>query len=424
MKKNIWKRMLAVVLAGVMVVPLAACGANGRIQSQNLMDEVEKNTGDDIISDCGPRADESEEAVIDFAVKLFQNCFENEKNTLLSPLSVIMALSMTANGAKGDTLSQMEHTFGEELTYLNPYLSNYMENLPQGDKYKLKLANSIWFTDDERLTVNQEFLQKNANYYGADIYKTPFDNTTLKDINNWIEQKTDGMIKDMLNEIPQDAIMYLINALAFEAEWATTYEEGQVRDKTFTTEGGEKQSVKLMYSDENLYLENEQATGFIKYYKDSKYAFVALLPKEGISVEECVSELSGYELSEMLDNPQQIHVDAAIPQFETEYDILMNDVLKEMGMPDAFDAGKADFTGLGTSTNGNIYIGRVLHKTFIQVGPQGTKAGAATVVEMKDNSAPFFEETKTVHLDRPFVYMLIDCENNQPFFMGTVMEVE
>jgi serpin B len=102
----------------------------------------------------------------------------------------------------------------------------------------------------------------------------------------------------------------------------------------------------------------------------------------------------------------------------------MNDVLKEMGMTDAFDGGKADFTGLGTSDQGNIFINRVIHKTYIEVSPEGTKAGAATVVEMMPESAPFFEDMKTVHLDRPFIYMLIDCENNQPFFIGTCMSVE
>ena len=96
----------------------------------------------------------------------------------------------------------------------------------------------------------------------------------------------------------------------------------------------------------------------------------------------------------------------------------------QMGMTDAFNGAIADFKGLGTSDRGNIFISRVIHKTYIEVSPKGTKAGAATVVEMEDECAPWFEEMKTVHLDRPFIYMLIDCENNQPFFMGTCMSVE
>ena len=107
--------------------------------------------------------------------------------------------------------------------------------------------------------------------------------------------------------------------------------------------------------------------------------------------------------------------------FENGVWIYNDDVLKEMGMADAFDGGKADFTGLGTSDRGNIYIGRVIHKTYIEMSPKGTKAGAATVVEMMDECAPWYEEMRTVHLDRPFIYMLIDCENNQPFFRLVVL---
>lgn len=428
MKKWLSK-LIAVVLVCAMVLPLTACngiGSSAQIQSDDLMQDIEKNTETNVDdTTCGNGvANNPEDAVANFSVRLFQKSMEEGKNTLISPLSVIVALSMTANGAKGETIKQMENVFDTQVTTLNPYLRDYMENLPQGDKYKLQLANSIWFTNHERFTVNQDFLQTNADYYGADIYKTAFDNTTLKDINLWVEQKTDGMIKNILDKIPPEAIMYLINALVFEAEWAKTYEKGQVRDGVFTTEAGVEQKVEMMYSDESFYLEDEQATGLIKYYKGKKYAFVALLPKEGVSIADYVKDMSGDELRTLISNPQNIHVDAAIPVFETEYDVLMNDVLMQMGMTDAFDMKKADFTGLGTSTAGNIFISRVIHKTYITVGPQGTKAGAATVVEMKDESAPFYEESKTVHLDRPFVYMLIDCENNQPFFMGTMLNME
>ena len=113
---------------------------------------------------------------------------------------------------------------------------------------------------------------------------------------------------------------------------------------------------------------------------------------------------------------------AAIPKFETEYDILLNDVLAQMGMPDAFSASGADFSNMAESAVGNIYINRVLHKTFISVDEYGTKAGAVTAVEMNAESA--LMEMYQVYLNRPFVYMLIDCETNQPFFIGTMMEVE
>lgn len=425
MKKRLFTKLLAFALAGSMILPLTACGGVGEnMKAQDLMKGIEKDNTQPGTSGGEEVSETIQTAVTDFSIRLFQNCLDKEKNTLVSPLSVLLALSMTGNGAKGETLNQMETVFGARIPELNSYLSNYINTLPQGDKYKLMLANSVWFTNNERFSVNQDFLQTNANYYGADIYKAAFDSDTLKDINTWVEKKTDGMIKDILDEIPPEAVMYLINALVFEAEWAEIYEEGQVHDKTFTTEAGKEQSVELMYSDESVYLEDEKATGFVKYYAGQKYAFVALLPKEGVRVEEYVQNLTGEHWETLLNNRKEVPVNAAIPAFETGYDILMNDVLQGMGMTDAFHGGSADFTGLGTSTDGNIFINRVIHKTVITVGPKGTKAGAATVVEMECESAPIYEESKTVYLDRPFVYMLVDCESNQPFFLGTLMSVE
>jgi serpin B len=190
-------------------------------------------------------------------------------------------------------------------------------------------------------------------------------------------------------------------------------------------EDGTRQDVDMMHSEEYTYLEDDLATGFIKYYKDKKYAFVAMLPNEGVTVSQYVDSLTGEHLRELLNNLQDLTVFASIPKFETEYDIEMSEVLQEMGMTDAFDWQVADFSRLGTyNVDGmNICINRVLHKTFISVSEQGTRAGAATAVEMVAEGAMEIVEFKEVVLDRPFVYMLIDCETNLPLFIGTMMNV-
>lgn len=410
MKKRIFAMMSAILLL--------VTGCSSKIQGEDLMKDVKQNDKQVVqVSEV------NSVALTDFAVRLFQAGAEDDKNTLISPLSVLSALAMTANGAKENTLSQMEAVFGMSTNELNEYLHSYITALPQGEKYKLNLANSIWFTDDERFMVKEEFLQTNADYYGANIYKAPFNDTTLKDINQWVKEKTDGMIPEILDKIAEDEIMYLINALAFEAEWDNIYTSGDVQNRIFTTEEGQEQNAEFMYGEEHAYLEDKDATGFIKYYKDHKYAFVALLPNEGISVNEYVKGLTGENLNRVLEKPQNVTVNTAMPKFETEYDVEMSEVLCEMGMPDAFHGDKANFTNLGTSTKGNIYINRVLHKTFISVGEHGTKAGATTAIAMADTCAAVAEEPKSVYLDRPFVYMLIDCESSVPFFCGTMMSL-
>ena len=408
------KKLIALILLLTMAANIVSCSM--QVRAKDLMDGITPNE-----IAAAERLSEQNPAVTDFAVRLFKASEESGKNTLISPLSVLCALAMTANGAKEETLAQMESVLGMTKDELNIFLYSYMKKLPNGEKYKLSLANSIWFTDDERFKVNRDFLQTNADYYGADIYKSPFDEKTLKEINNWVKEKTDDMIPEILDEINSEAVMYLVNALAFDAEWAKIYRESSVKYGKFTKEDGSEQNVELMYNTENVYLEDDNASGFMKYYKDGKYAFVAILPNEGVSVSEYISSLDGKSLSEMLANAQIATVRTCVPKFETEYDVNMAEILAKMGMPDAFDSDKADFTGLGTSSVGNIYISRVIHKTFISVDEKGTKAGATTAVEMMPESAPP-TDIKKVYLDRPFVYMLVDCENNIPFFIGTMMD--
>ena len=417
MKKRMFSFCIAVVLTGAFL--LSGCGK--KVQASDLMKGVKAN---DVSKEAVLR-DEDTVAAADFAVRLFEASRQENSEVLISPVSVLYALAMTANGAEGETLTQMEDVLGLSVEELNPYLYAYKEALASGNKYKLDLANSIWFKEDESLTVNPDFLQANADCYDAELYQAPFDNSTLKDINNWVSDKTDGMIEDILDEIPDVAIMYLINAIAFDAEWENIYKENEVMADVFTTENGSEQIAELMYSEENGYLEDENTTGLIKYYKDGKYAFAGLLPKEGISVSEYISSLTGEKLMRLLNNSQSVPVDAAIPKFENEYDTEMSESLKDMGMTNAFDPGMADFSGLGTSTDGNIYINRVLHKTYIAVDEQGTKAGAATAVELMTEAAMIDSaEHKTVYLNRPFIYMLIDSEAKLPVFMGTVMDIK
>lgn len=405
------KRLLVFMLVFAMAVSLPGCTAS---HAQELSADFQPSHAAEDYD-----LDSDSAAVTDFSVRLFQRSMTAGKNTLISPVSVLYALSMTANGADGQTLSQMEQALGLPVGTLNAYLHSYMAQLPKDDT--LHLANSIWFKDDPQLTVADAFLQANADYYGADIFKAPFDDATCKQINRWVEDNTDGMIKDILDQIPEGVVMYLVNALSFDAKWQDKYDSSQLRDGKFTTEDGQKREVELMYSEEDRYLQDGNATGFIKYYENGTYAFAALLPNEGICVEEYVNGLTGEKLHAMLSSPEDVKVHVLLPGFESGYMTEMSGILQQMGMTDAFDPAAADFSRMA-SADGNICISRVIHKTVITVDANGTKAAAATVSEATAAGSPQMEEVKTVRLDRPFVYMIIDCENNIPIFMGTMMD--
>ncbi len=354
-----------------------------------------------------------------FALELFKRSLSEEgKNTLISPLSAIYALGLTANGADGNTLHEMEEVFGISIDELNEYLYSYAKKKAEEEAGSLSIANSIWFAD--RFSPKSDFLQINADYYNAAAYKSNFsDPKTVDEINAWVSEKTNGMIKEVIEEISENHVMYLINALAFEDEWRFPYNsEYNVKEGEFTTESGEKVNAEFMYSDNESYIYDENAEGFIKRYK-GKYAFAALLPREGMSIEDYVASLTGEKITEMLCRKESYSFDlhTALPKFETEHSVSMKEIFEDMGMIDAFAPYTADFSKMGEADG--LHIENIFQKTFISVCEKGTKAGAVTVVTMADEGCPM--EIKQVYLNRPFVYMLIDTTTNTPFFIGTMM---
>lgn len=420
MYKKMFLAILSLILICSMAVNLTGCAT--KVQAADLMEGVQANTVTSKAAD-----DAFAQSQMRLAVDLFQASVleSKDENVLISPLSIQLALAMTANGADGDTKAEMEALLGGEISLenLNEYLCSYVNNLPSAEKYKLQIANSIWFRDNEgRLQVEKDFLQKNADYYGAQAYKAAFDDQTMKDINNWVKDHTDGMIDSILDQIDEDAVMYLINALVFDAEWQHVYDKSDVYKGKFTNIDGAEKQVDMMHSEETVYLQDENATGFMKPYSGSKYNFAVLLPNEGVDIYEYIAGLTGEELMETLSTPQLGMVMATLPKFSYEYELTMNDVLKELGMPSAFSGDTADFSKMAHSSRGNIYIGDVLHKTFISVDELGTKAGAVTKVQMNDECAVMSEWVVT--LNRPFIYMIIDNDTNLPVFIGTVMNVQ
>ena len=384
----------------------------------NLMDGIEVLKGKDRILD-----EEFISSQMALSLTLFKeswNRSENE-NTLISPLSVQIALAMTANGANGRTKSEMEGVLADNIPLddLNEYLASYVGNLPSSEKSKLSIAKSIWFRD-RSFSVKNEFLYTNANYYRAQIYKAKFDQTTVNSINDWIDKSTDSMIQKVLEQISNDTVMYLINAIAFDAKWEDPINEHSIYKDTFVNINSEGKEVDMMYKDgEYLYIETENATGFKKNYKGGDYSFVALLPREGVSINDYIASLDGEEIIDTLSGIQPSG-DGVIcmPKFSYEYGIEMKEMLCELGMPSAFSES-ADFSNM---TDNDVFISSVIHKTFISVDNEGTRAAAVTVVEMKE--ACEYKPAWSVILDRPFVYMIVDNETNLPIFIGCLTDIQ
>lgn len=356
-----------------------------------------------------------------FALKLFQSCYANDpqKSTLVSPLSVMLALSMTANGASGQTKAEMEAVLGMPIHELNRYLYSYVNQLPASDKNKVTIANSVWYRNNEHLQINPTFLQSVADYYGAGAYKAPFDTGTVNDINQWVSENTDGLIDKILEQIDPGVVMYLINTLLLDLQWWQPYSDEDLWKGKFTGTDGKKKAVTMMRNIQTCpYFYDDNAVGFMKYYDKGHYAFVAILPNEGISVEDYVNSLTVESLNLLLSSQERISVNSLTPKFSYDYGINLNRILANMGMPSAFGSS-ADFSNM---TNLDLAVGEVLHQTHITLDQAGTRAGAATIVSAElGGKAPY---DVFINLNRPFVYMIIDTVNDLPLFMGTVMSID
>ena len=411
------KRVLSAiscVIALAMVFNLSGCTKT--VQAADLMENISRGKiskielGDRFIS-----------AHTDFAVKLFQNASDKENNSLVSPLSAAICMGMVANGADGETKSQIEKALGEIETHrLNEYLYSYVKELFDYDNSKINIANSIWYRDSNSLRIEKDFLQSAADYYNASAYKRAFDTSTADEINGWVKKNTNSMIDKIVDNISPEDEAYLINAIAFEAAWEDKYLETD--QKTFTDYDGEKKTVQMMESTEHVYLSDENAVGFIKYYA-GPYAFAAVLPNDGVDINDYVNSMTGEGLRKMISNRQYADVYASLPKFKYDYEVSLIDSLKAMGIKNAFSESDADFSKMVKSDDGNIYVSSVLHKTFIEVDENGTSAVAVTSVTDTKTSMPLKKEYY-VNLNRPFVYMIIDAETDLPIFMGKVMEID
>ena len=386
------------------------------------------NTGsNENVSEDAKIEDEFKLAHSEFALELMKRQFSDDENVMISPYSIMQALGMLTNGAKNNTQKELEDVMGGlSVDKLNEYLRIWRMNQPDDEYCKLNTANSIWaLNDKEIIDPTPEFLQITAENYNAEFYLAPFDDTTLTDINAWINEKTDEMIPEMLKEIPPNAVMYLINAIAFDAKWEKPYEHDRAVPYDFTCYNGDIQEAQMLCSTESLIIKDSHATGMSKYYKGEKYAFVALLPEEDMTVTEYIDSLTPEHFSKLFAKPKTVSYKdtytVRLPKFTYKCKSNLNDTLQDMGMKDAFSEVKADFSKLDRS-DGSPYVSNVYHDTFIQLDEDGTKAAAATVIEMSKNSISMPPENE-LNFDRPFVYAIVDTETDMPVFLGTLTSI-
>ncbi|MEN0048932.1 MAG: serpin family protein [Bacteroidota bacterium] len=358
----------------------------------------------------------------DFGFDVFQKLHEAkaDENSFVSPLSISTALSMVLNGTDGDTKTAIQSTLNLkdwQIEEINKAYLALLTKLPALDeKVKLQIANSIWYK--EGFDVLPSFLDVNSDFFNSEIQELDFFKPeAVNTINSWVEDKTEGLIDKILDEIPAEAVMYLINAIYFKGDWTNAFDEEFNYESNFFISENEKETVKYMSRGkaELAYFENELFQAVNLPYGDSLYAMSIFLPQPEQSIDEVVAALSTENWAAWNTAYDTTEVLFAMPKFELKYEKKLNQLLIDLGMGIAF-TGKADFSKLNKS--GGLRISEVRHKSFIKVDEQGTEAAAVTIIGIETTSVPTYP---IMEVNRPFVFVIRDHVTNSALFVGKVM---
>jgi serine protease inhibitor len=343
-------------------------------------------------------------------------------NLMVSPLSVSMALGMTRNGAANATLADMTTTLGFEgqnETEINESYKYIVETFANLDPdVKLQIANSIWYRNN--FVVEQPFVQANQQYFDATVTPLDFSDPTAADIiNAWVNEKTNELIPKIIDEIPVDARMYLVNAVYFKGVWKYKFNKDLSALKPFTLMDASVIQVPTMVERASLnYFKGADFEAIELPYNQGNYTMTVLLPDADKSINDVISQLSQANSNAWSRQFVATDIQLQFPQFKYEYEEKnMKPILTALGMGVAF-TDNADFTRIYAA--GNLCISRVLHKTYIETNEDGTEAAAVTAVEVGVTSAgppePLF-----VSVNRPFVYFIQEKSTGTILFIGTVM---
>lgn len=358
-----------------------------------------------------------------FAFDLLKQTIEDSKqaNVTVSPLSVSIALGMTRNGAAATTKTEMETALkmsGLTDEQINEYYKVMQTGLPGIDPTtKLAIANSIWY--DKDFSVKPGFLNVNKDNFNAYVKQIDFTQTWAKDtINNWCAAKTNGLIPTILDEIPYDALMYLVNAVYFKGIWCRKFDKKNTTESTFTNELGNYTKVNMMHKQDTFgYASDDKAQYVDLTYGNKAFSMTLIVPEYGYTVSELLKTLTVEKWNAMIANLQQREIILHLPRFKSENKFVLNNPLINMGMPTAFTAN-ADFSNIA---NTGLMISKVLHKTYIAVDEDGTEAAAVTAVEMIKTSMPVLPE---VRADRPFLFAIREKSTGVILFIGKMGNVE
>lgn len=359
-----------------------------------------------------------------FAFDIFNRVLESageNENVMISPLSISYALSMTVNGANGETRDDMLEALrlkGISVDGINNSYKNLTRALLSVDKRVLmSIANSVWIEND--FTVKKTFTDILTDFYDADAKTFDINDASAPDkINTWIEDKTNGLIKKMIDKLNDNTVMLLINAIYFKGKWKSQFDESKTIPMPFYKSAGNQINVPMMKqkTDFKVYAGN----GFTMAefpYGQGNFVMDVILPDEPGGLSNAIASLSDESFTAWLNQMNERETDVSFPRFKYGFKKKLKDVLTDMGMGIAF-TDAADLSNI--TDKYDLLINDVTHQTFIETNEEGTEAAAATVVDIGVTSMP--PAALVFKMDHPFIYIIRESTTNSIIFMGRVVD--
>lgn len=360
-----------------------------------------------------------------FGLELFRNIElikPEDKNSMVSPISVSLALAMLFNGADGNTKIQMEETLkkvGLSSNEINKSYKDLVSGLASHDpKVELAISNAIFYRNT--FSVKNDFIATNKDYYNAEVSALDFSKTseTLSKVNNWVYTNTKGKIDKIIEEVKQEDVMYLLNAIYFNGEWKYTFEVKETTNRSFTKTDKSVIQVPTMTTEKQFNYTKQSDFEMLEIqYGSGNYSMLILLPNEGKTVNKVISLMTKENLSNWVKQLSEQKKMLYMPKFEFKYDNSLKDELTVMGMTDAFNEAKANLKGI--SDAGKLFVSEVMHKSYIKVDEKGTEAAAVTGITVGVTS---FNPNLYFNVNRPFVFVIREKVSNAILFVGKVVD--
>lgn len=400
------------ITALALAIAVTFGGACAALKSEAVVNEADKTA--DI-----EKTEDDEMKSVDFAGEFFIRAFEENpgRSFVISPLSAYYALSMAASGADGETLKQLENALGGELSEVEQRVAEYTESLTRSlGSTSLSVANSIW--TDASFELDEDISEVMERVYSAERFELPSDPAgAVKKINSWVSDKTNRLIPKLLDELPANTSMLLMNALYMNAKWESQF-TGNTTAESFRKENGGISSVEMMRrpTEKTRVIQTEDALGVVLPYDDGRLTFAAIMPSdEKAPLSELIGSLSERSICELASTATLRSAYVSLPRFEAEYSFSLNDIMRSMGIIDAFDSSRADFSGF--AEDNGFCITEALQKVKLKVNEQGTEGAAVTAIMLMKTSM-MMERPISITFDRPFVYAVMDGQTGAVLFMG------